>query len=290
MISRRRHGRKHKSTPIKPAAAETTLPPAAPAAKPADRATHDIRCRPGEPPAVIGVEDRVQVKQFRDVDGDLVPVLTHYFENQPAESVPAGPEKPIIEEVAQIDQTHKDDHAFIRDGDIWIIRFGRESGRFPVAGNKGLKHYADLLSRPYRSLSGLELQGTLDDATEQGFQEANDDESSKRARDLAYRIDKARRNSDEATVEHLQLELYQLAEHLRSTGGLYDRQRRLGLAAPQIKAFDAVRRNIARVKNKLAACMPELATHVGKCIHSDCPWFRYVPGYDPLHPNPDWKF
>jgi hypothetical protein len=64
-----------------------TPQPEAPAAKPKG-GIHEIRCLPGEPPAVVGIADKVLTRQFRDVGGELVPVFTHYFQNQPAEPAP----------------------------------------------------------------------------------------------------------------------------------------------------------------------------------------------------------
>jgi hypothetical protein len=97
MVKRTRRERKPKSEPTTPEASATAhqgrkkpAPQPAPAAEPTGRATHDVRCLPGEPPATVGIEDRVRVKQFRpDVDGELVEVKTYYFTNQPAALVPS---------------------------------------------------------------------------------------------------------------------------------------------------------------------------------------------------------
>jgi hypothetical protein len=189
-----------------------------------------------------------------------------------------------------------DHFVFRQEVAVWLVCFAGESGHFPVSGNKGLKYLADLLSRPYRRLSGLELQGRSDEATrtEHTFQEVSDDETRtrvlKEAEDVAHRIEEARRNNDLAAQERWQIELGELAEHLQSSEGLHSRQRRLGPAPPAVKAFDAVRRNIDRIRKRLQEHLPGLVAHLEACIRSESASFMYMPAYDPLHPNPGWEF
>jgi hypothetical protein len=194
------------------------------------------------------------------------------------------------------DRAGEGQYVFRKDGDIWIIQFGEESGRFPVPGNKGLKHVADLLSRPYRRLSGLDLQGLSSGPprSEHSFQEVADDSAISReeqeARELAGRIEKARRDNNPAEVDRLMNELQELTQEIRRSQGLGKRKRRLGSASPEALAFEAVDSNIKRCYKKMQKHLPSLVSYLQQTIRPMSPGFMYVPTYDPLQLRPDWHF
>src|SRR5204863_817963 len=99
-------------------------------------------------------------------------------------------------------------------GNIWEIRFGTEHGRF--GDKKGFQHLAELVSRPYRPISGLALQGGNDaDFPKTSNQVVLDEQASKALedslRDYASRIAKARADNDTATAQVLSAEFKQIA-------------------------------------------------------------------------------
>jgi hypothetical protein len=185
---------------------------------------------------------------------------------------------------------------FRRDAEMWLIQFGTESGHFPVAGNKGLRHLADLLSRPYRPLSGLDLQGLSGGSSrpEHSFQEVDDDEAmatmKKEARDFAGRIEKARRDNNIPEVNRLMGDLETLTQEILRSRGLGSRKRRLGSTSPEVKAFEAVDCNIKRCYKRMQKQFPNLVSHLQRTIRATSPAFMYIPSYDPLQLNPDWHF
>jgi hypothetical protein len=185
---------------------------------------------------------------------------------------------------------------FERPGDHWLIRFGTQQGKYLVSGNKGLQHLADLLSRPYRRLTGMELRGRSEAGPqpEHSFQPVLEGDALKKfkedAREYARLIEQARRDKDKPAEERWLKELRELCEQWQTSPGLGGRVRRLGPTPKEAQAFDSVRKNIERCQKRLQDKLPDLVSHLEKTIRPECPDFIYNPAYDPLCPGPDWKF
>jgi hypothetical protein len=238
----------------------------------------------GEPPSAGAIRTATLFVYATALADSLLPWADEIeSEDKPSQSVEAT-EDPGLEQFK-----------LRNNGGSWEIRFAAESGNYPVTGNKGLKHLAELLSRPYRALAGLELQGLSDGnpQPEHSFQEVADDqaltEMEEEAKGLAGRIETARRNNALGEVERLLAELETLTNQINQSKGLVRRKRRLGRAKPEEKAFDSVRRNINRCYERMRDAMPNLVSHLEKTIKPSSSSFMYIPSYDPLCPNPDWK-
>jgi hypothetical protein len=190
----------------------------------------------------------------------------------------------------------REQFVFCQDGDVWLIRFAAESGTYAVPGNKGLKHLADILSRPYRRLKGAELQGLPGNAVqpEHSFQVVLEGEAlakfQEEAREYARLIDQARRNNDPAAEERWENERRELFDRMQTSLGRGGTARRLGPADLETKAFEAVHKAIKRSLKKLQEKLPSLVSHLAATLQVDHPTFSYIPDYDPLHPSPDWRF
>jgi hypothetical protein len=187
-------------------------------------------------------------------------------------------------------------YVFRNEGGVWLVRFAEEKGRFPVARQKGLKHLAELLSKPYRPLSGMDLQGHTANGrpVEHTFQEVSDnsalDQYKIQAEELASELVVARKKNNPGEQDRLQAELSQLLEQIQSSVGPGSRLRRLGANPEDIKAFKAADRAVKRWLKQLRRNMPGLVSHLEKTINSNSPSLVYLPAYDPENPAPAWDF
>jgi hypothetical protein len=208
---------------------------------------------------------------------------------------PTFPDDPKQAPTHQDLETYSHSFLFQRDADTWLIRFGNERSSFAITGNKGLQHLQDLLSRPYRFQTGLQLIsphnacGQPEHSVQKIVDDAALEDYRRQAEDLMHRIEDARRNNDQA-AEKLQCDLAILIEQLERDRGLGVRTRGLGPASPEVRAFHAVRRNIKRVVKKLERKLPTFAAHLNVTIKDQLPGFAYTPSYDPLYPSLDWYF
>jgi hypothetical protein len=183
---------------------------------------------------------------------------------------------------------------FRHRGGNWEIRFAQEHGSFPVKGNKGLQHIANLLSRPYRPLSGIELQGHLTTEAEHSFHEVNDKEAfakvKKEVDELQCVIAKARRDGNEGELNVHLKDLNSLLANIQKTHGLAGRGRRLGSQPQASKDFDAVRRSVSRALSDVRGTLPMFVKHMKLTLKANRPDHIYIPAYDHLYPHPDWIF
>jgi hypothetical protein len=221
------------------------------------------------------------VEPLRDLE-DLVKLA-----RQAEEPLPPAPVSP----------SSQSEYVCRLEGKMWVLNFAGESGRFPLKGNKGLKHIAELLSRPYRHILGLELQGPQPEPVQTGasFQAVLDqraqEDIEKKIKECQEEIAKARRNNDDAQTEFWIRELRPLGKELEASRGKQGQQRRLGSQSPEAKAWNAARMAMDRAISAIRkASMPNFASHLSQCIQSNSPHFIYLPVYDHLHPEPRWSF
>lgn len=202
----------------------------------------------------------------------------------------------------------------------WVIRFGDESGEFPIKDNKAMSQLQALLSKAGQRVSATELnhhasggppaehnlrrakgEAAAELCQTEGYQHENAFEPTldRTGKDI-YRteyqsamedLENARKNNDPGAAEKAQRKLQAIAEAKGLSCGLYGRPRPLGGRRPSEKDYNTVQVSIRRIKEKIREKLPRLAAHLDRTIDPEKGSFAYLPEYDLDHqPPPDWQF
>lgn len=151
-----------------------------------------------------------------------------------------------------------DQNLFVRENDLWHIRFGGVSVRLRDA--KGLRDLAQLLSSPSTPVHCTAL-GQLETSS-RGFPVFDDTARKnykKRILELQHDIQLAEAQNDQSNYVQLQEEYEKVISHLKASVGLRGKTRRTG--DPVEKVRSAVTLRIRGAIQKIKASHPELGRH-----------------------------
>jgi hypothetical protein len=158
------------------------------------------------------------------------------------------------------------------EGEVWRLRFQRESGDFPDRGNKCLRYLMMLLAKPNRSFTVAELIGDPERklAAEAEFgSECQDDAAGIRAK-------KGRLEEIEALPPALQESEAIIAEKADLLIALKEGLDKKQMESPLKKAHHNIASQFRTFRQKLKKKMPLLAAHL-TALKLDYPHFGYYP-------------
>jgi hypothetical protein len=146
-----------------------------------------------------------------------------------------------------------------RDGTGWLVAVGHRRAR--VVDLVGMRHLAELLTRPGQGISALTLVSGSSAPREQDRHELLDDTArtayAARARDLRADLDEAEAHNDIGRRERLHVELDAMVDELAAAAGLGGRPR--AFTDSTERARSAVRKAIKRAIDAIDEGSPAIA-------------------------------
>ena len=250
------------------------------------------------PLAVKILPEQALVKNQRKAD------LEKMFEELSAKST-----EPARGNVADDEaEEKKANYVFKHQGDFWTIVFQGEKLP-PVRHNKRMLYLYELLKKPNKNISALELVQIINNTTEKRtsaetpIPEDNtpkiknamsrekslnilDDDALKQyheeLKDLNIELDKATKDSDEAGQKRIQSEIDIKLQQLKSGQGIGGKFRKF--KDERTRAKDTVSKGITRAKGDIKPYSEKLFQHLENTVYTidDC-------SYKP-EPDIDWQF
>jgi hypothetical protein len=168
------------------------------------------------------------------------------------------------------------------EGEIWHLRYGEESGRYPASDNQSIGWLVKLLAKPGHRFTVAELRGDPEgklhaDSAMRG-ERLTDAEGLKRIRDRLQDIDEIS-NDTGGLTQSLEEERARLLQELKE--GKEGKQAQTALR----KDHHNIATQFRNLREKLVKGMPQLAAHLKSSLNLDFPHFCY----NPPPGTPAWK-
>ncbi len=187
------------------------------------------------------------------------------------------------------------DYRFALNGDVWELAYRDgdiETGHYPRSAGRGFTYFRELISRPGRPVSSVDLvrasspapaetPAPIDASTRQeAFDRTALRAIYERVEELKLQIQEAERDGNQTEQAVFEHELEQLREQLQQDIRFQGRVRSLTSESTDRKAREAVRIALRRARGQIARNMPALAAHLEASVIVDGYDFVYRPTED----------